>query len=141
MLVGMMVNLKNCKLNELRELICSRRVLAYGTGSYLDGFIKRNPEIQLEKYIWSFIDRTCDIHNRVLNKTSIPVRLISDFYSEINRFTIIITSSVYCVEILERLDSIPELNNAEVYILTFIENNVENLLTCIASLAELLRKL
>ena len=120
-----MVNLRNCKLTELRELISTRKVLAYGTGSYLEGFTKRNPEIQLEKYIWSFVDRVCEDDNRVLNETSIPVKLLSDYYGEINQFTIIITSSVYCVEILERLDNLPELNGVEVYILTFVENTMD----------------
>lgn len=117
-----MVFLKNCTLDELEQYFTSRRIFAYGAGTYIDKFSERNPAICIEKFIYSFVDK--EQIEKTIGERTISVISFEQLRKEIIQTDIIvITTSHFYAEIIEKMDVCSEFDDVEVYILPFVENN------------------
>ena len=119
-----MLKLRNCCLDDMENIFEGKTVYGYGTGAYLDNFCARNPQITIEKYLYKLADRKKG--QKKVGNVVIEVIDMEELRKKITASDILLlTTSHYYMDIIEELDSYPEMNGVVCYILPFIENNFE----------------
>lgn len=118
-----MLNVRNCTIKTLFEVIGKRRIYAFGAGIQPRSFIERNPICDLSKIIYKFVDNNDEKwgKNYELNGSKFPIISPHEMSGEIETGDVILITSRFYAEIIDLLDKNPCLDGIDCYILTYVE--------------------
>lgn len=124
-----MVKIKCDGINALREKLKDKKLICFGAGRHFDTVMNLYKSFDLASHIAVIIDNDSRLRRteRIWNGHKFVIESI-EFINEIDNLqecVFLITCHLYSMEIIEQLDKIDILNGAEVYIGSFLSDNLK----------------
>lgn len=122
-----MVNLKTDGITGLRKALKKKKLACFGAGKHFETVMCLYSSYHLEQCVEYIVDNDSSIYNTFKNYQGTEYRIISlkTFESEedIENTVLLITSHMYCMEIVSQLDHRESLNGMDVYIGSFLSED------------------
>lgn len=119
-----MVNLRNSSFDEFNNRLQNKKFYCFGCGDQAKTFFARHKNSEIAKKLTNIVDNNPDKAGQITDVGGEQVRVLDfkEFLNEVDSHSVILITSVYCVEMLEQLDREPCCNGIETYINTFIDS-------------------
>lgn len=120
-----MAELINCSLTHFLEEIPSKQIIAFGAGRKFRQFTS---EFHLEKKIRFVVDNNANVQGTEIEIGGIPIQVKSiqellEYPVSVSEYIILITSAYSTAQIMEQLNSYSELEQAECYSASLMQDN------------------
>lgn len=124
-----MVRIKCDGINSLYNKIRNKKLICFGAGRHFDTVMNLYKSFDLASHIVAIIDNDSRLRKseRVWNGKKFIIEAL-DYINEIDNpqeYVFLITCHLYSMEIVEQLDKIEKLNGIEVYIGSFLSDNLK----------------
>lgn len=122
-----MVNLRNCSFETFNKRLYNKKLYCFGYGDQAKTFFTRHGKSGITKWLVNIVDNDSRKIGRivVVNDKQVRTLAFKEFLGEIDNDSVMLITSIYCVEILSQLDNEPGLDGLETYISIFVDSICE----------------
>lgn len=121
-----MLNLKTDGINGLMEELGTRKLVCFGAGSHFDTVMRLYASYRLEQYVEYIADNNASLNNTYKKYQDAEYRIVSlEVFrqkADIRNTVLLVTSHMYCMEIVSQLDREARLDGMDVYIGSFLSD-------------------
>lgn len=119
-----MVNLQNCSFAEFSERIQNKKLYCFGYGDQAKMFFSRYKNSGIASYLKGIVDNNTSKTGKTIDVNGKQVRTLTfdEFSNLADKDSVLLLTSVYCVDMLEQSDAEPRLEGLETYISIFIDS-------------------
>lgn len=122
-----MVNLRNCSFEAFNNRVQNKKLYCFGYGDQAKTFFTRHRNSGIAKRLVNIVDNNPEKAGQVVEVNGEPVKTLAfaEFLNAVNENSVMLITSVYCVDMLMQMDSEPLLDGLETYINIFIDSVCE----------------
>lgn len=119
-----MVDLQNCSFAEFNGRVQNKKFYCFGYGDQAKMFFSRHKNSGIVSYLKGIVDNNLSKAGQIVDVNGKKVKTLTfdEFSNMADKDSVLLLTSVYCVDMLKQSDAEPRLEGLETYISIFIDS-------------------